>query len=105
MTAGLLAGRVIPGLGSTLNAVKVDGISLPIALGLIGVVPGVLHDWVQSGTRVWYVMGRFRLVYLDGRDSVVERSVLCRYCEQRERAETAHDLYQYPDKASTNGRG
>jgi arsenical-resistance protein len=35
MAAGLLAGRVVPGLGGALDAVQVDGISLPIALGLL----------------------------------------------------------------------
>ncbi|BBX67875.1 ACR3 family arsenite efflux transporter [Mycolicibacterium psychrotolerans] len=35
MAAGLLLGRLIPGLGSALSAVEVDGISLPIALGLL----------------------------------------------------------------------
>ncbi|MFV2103073.1 ACR3 family arsenite efflux transporter [Micromonospora sp. LOL_024] len=35
MVAGLLLGRSIPGLNSALEAVKVGGISLPIALGLL----------------------------------------------------------------------
>ncbi len=35
MAAGLLLGRLVPGLGGTLSAVQVDGISLPIALGLL----------------------------------------------------------------------
>ncbi|MGK8524287.1 ACR3 family arsenite efflux transporter [Nocardia asteroides] len=35
MAAGLLLGRVIPGLGDALGAVEVDGISLPIAAGLL----------------------------------------------------------------------
>lgn len=35
MAAGLLLGRLVPGLGDTLSAVQVDGISLPIALGLL----------------------------------------------------------------------
>ncbi|HEY2696618.1 MAG TPA: ACR3 family arsenite efflux transporter [Pseudonocardiaceae bacterium] len=35
MAAGLLAGRTIPGLGTAIDAVQVDGISLPIALGLL----------------------------------------------------------------------
>jgi arsenical-resistance protein len=35
MLLGLLAGRWVPGLGAALNAVQVDGISLPIALGLL----------------------------------------------------------------------
>ena len=33
MAAGLLMGRLVPGLGSALSAVEVDGISLPIAIG------------------------------------------------------------------------
>ena len=35
MAAGLVLGRLIPGLGEMLSAVEVDGISLPIALGLL----------------------------------------------------------------------
>ncbi|WP_459545034.1 ACR3 family arsenite efflux transporter [Nocardia sp. X0981] len=35
MAAGLLLGRLIPGLGAALAAVEVDGISLPIAIGLL----------------------------------------------------------------------
>ncbi|PWU50410.1 arsenical-resistance protein [Micromonospora sp. S4605] len=35
MVAGLLLGRLIPGLNSALDAVKIGGISLPIALGLL----------------------------------------------------------------------
>ncbi|WP_137726134.1 ACR3 family arsenite efflux transporter [Prescottella subtropica] len=35
MLAGLLLGRTIPGLGDTLSAVEIDGISLPIAAGLL----------------------------------------------------------------------
>jgi len=35
MAAGLLLGRLIPGLDSTLDAVQLGGISLPIALGLL----------------------------------------------------------------------
>jgi ACR3 family arsenite transporter len=35
MAAGLLLGRLVPGLGSALNAVRVGEISLPIALGLL----------------------------------------------------------------------
>jgi arsenical-resistance protein len=35
MAVGLLIGRLIPGLNSALNHVQVDGISLPIALGLL----------------------------------------------------------------------
>ncbi|GAA4835932.1 ACR3 family arsenite efflux transporter [Saccharopolyspora rosea] len=42
MVAGLLAGRWIPGLGTALDAVQVDGISLPIALGLLVMMYPVL---------------------------------------------------------------
>lgn len=35
MAAGLTLGRIVPGLGNTLSAVQVDGISLPIAAGLL----------------------------------------------------------------------
>ncbi|MEU4837712.1 ACR3 family arsenite efflux transporter [Nocardia testacea] len=35
MAAGLLLGRLIPGLGDTLAAVEIDGISLPITIGLL----------------------------------------------------------------------
>jgi ACR3 family arsenite transporter len=35
MAAGLLLGRVVPGLNSALEAVKVAGVSLPIAVGLL----------------------------------------------------------------------
>lgn len=35
MVAGLLLGRAVSGLGETLAAVELDGISLPIALGLL----------------------------------------------------------------------
>jgi ACR3 family arsenite transporter len=42
MVVGLLAGRLLPGLGSTLNVVQVDGISLPIAFGLLVMMYPVL---------------------------------------------------------------
>ena len=35
MAAGLLLGRLVPGVGDGLNHVQVDGISLPIAVGLL----------------------------------------------------------------------
>ena len=35
MAAGLVLGRVIPGLGSALGAVSIHGTSLPIAIGLL----------------------------------------------------------------------
>ncbi|BAX94887.1 putative arsenic-transport integral membrane protein ArsC [Mycobacterium shigaense] len=42
MAAGLLLGRTVPALGSLLSAVEVDGISLPIALGLLVMMYPVL---------------------------------------------------------------
>jgi len=42
MVAGLLLGRVVPGLGEALGAVEVDGVSLPIALGLLVMMYPVL---------------------------------------------------------------
>ena len=42
MVLGLLAGRGIPGLNTALNAVEVDGISLPIAIGLLVMMYPVL---------------------------------------------------------------
>ncbi|MEO7234966.1 MAG: ACR3 family arsenite efflux transporter [Lapillicoccus sp.] len=42
MVAGLLLGRLVPGLGEALSAVEVDGVSLPIALGLLVMMYPVL---------------------------------------------------------------
>ncbi|MEV4129256.1 ACR3 family arsenite efflux transporter [Nocardia sp. NPDC049707] len=54
MAAGLLLGRAIPGLGDTLSAVEFDGISLPIAIGLLimmyPVLAKVRYDRLDSVT-------------------------------------------------------
>ena len=42
MVAGLLVGRLVPGLDTALGAVQVDGVSLPIALGLLVMMYPVL---------------------------------------------------------------
>ncbi len=42
MAAGLLLGRAAPGLGTALSAVEVEGISLPIAVGLLVMMYPVL---------------------------------------------------------------
>ena len=42
MVAGLLLGRVLPGLGAWLSAVEMDGVSLPIAIGLLVMMYPVL---------------------------------------------------------------
>ncbi len=42
MVAGLVLGRIIPGLGEALSAVEIDGVSLPIALGLLVMMYPVL---------------------------------------------------------------
>jgi ACR3 family arsenite transporter len=55
MAVGLLAGRAIPGLGAALDAIDVDGISLPIALGLLimmyPVLAKVRYDRLNTVTR------------------------------------------------------
>ncbi len=55
MVAGLLLGRLVPGLGGWLSAVEVDGISLPIAVGLLVMMYPVLakvrYDALDSVTR------------------------------------------------------
>src|SRR5699024_2078381 len=54
MVAGLLLGRVVPGLGEALGAVEIDGISLPIALGLLimmyPVLAKVRYDRIDTVT-------------------------------------------------------
>ncbi|MFC9473278.1 ACR3 family arsenite efflux transporter [Nocardia sp. NPDC056952] len=54
MAAGLLLGHMIPGLGDTLSAVEIDGISLPIAIGLLimmyPVLAKVRYDRLDSVT-------------------------------------------------------
>ncbi|MHB1430968.1 MAG: ACR3 family arsenite efflux transporter, partial [Streptosporangiaceae bacterium] len=42
MAAGLLLGRLIPGLGGALGAVAIHGTSLPIAIGLLAMMYPVL---------------------------------------------------------------
>jgi ACR3 family arsenite transporter len=42
MAAGLLLGRLVPGFNTALNQVQVDGISLPIAIGLLVMMYPVL---------------------------------------------------------------
>ncbi|MGC5049084.1 ACR3 family arsenite efflux transporter [Micrococcus porci] len=54
MLVGLLLGRLVPGLGGVLAAVEVDGVSLPIALGLLVMMYPVLakvrYDRLDSVT-------------------------------------------------------
>ncbi|MES8673604.1 ACR3 family arsenite efflux transporter [Cutibacterium acnes] len=42
MVVGLLLGRVVPGIGTALAAVEVDGVSLPISIGLLVMMYPVL---------------------------------------------------------------
>ncbi|MCX6466724.1 MAG: ACR3 family arsenite efflux transporter [Pseudonocardiales bacterium] len=42
MVLGLLAGRFVPGIGPALDAIAIDGVSLPIALGLLVMMYPVL---------------------------------------------------------------
>ena len=54
MAAGLLLGRMIPGLSGVVSAVQIDGVSLPIALGLLVMMYPVLakvrYDRLDSVT-------------------------------------------------------
>ncbi|GGK36033.1 ACR3 family arsenite efflux transporter [Nocardia camponoti] len=54
MAVGLLLGRLVPGLGDALGKVEVDGISLPIAIGLLimmyPVLTKVRYDRLDSVT-------------------------------------------------------
>jgi ACR3 family arsenite transporter len=55
MALGLVAGRSVPGLGAALDAIAVQGISLPIALGLLimmyPVLAKVRYDRLDTVTR------------------------------------------------------
>ena len=55
MGLGLLLGRLVPGLGNAISAVQVDGISLPIAIGLLVMMYPVLakvrYDRLDTVTR------------------------------------------------------
>ena len=42
MALGLVGGRLVSGLGAALNAISIDGVSLPIALGLLVMMYPVL---------------------------------------------------------------
>ncbi len=54
MVAGLLLGRLVPGLDDLLSAIEVDGVSLPIAIGLLVMMYPVLakvrYDRLDSVT-------------------------------------------------------
>ncbi|MGH3826474.1 MAG: arsenic resistance protein, partial [Pseudonocardiaceae bacterium] len=55
MALGLVGGRLIQGLGRALDAIAVDGVSLPIALGLLVMMYPVLakvrYDRLDTVTR------------------------------------------------------
>lgn len=55
MGLGLVLGRLVPGLGSAIGAVAVDGVSLPIAIGLLVMMYPVLakvrYDRLDTVTR------------------------------------------------------
>ncbi len=54
MVVGLLLGRVVPSIGTALAAVEVDGVSLPIGIGLLMMMYPVLakvdHDRLRTVT-------------------------------------------------------
>ncbi|GAA3515322.1 ACR3 family arsenite efflux transporter [Actinocatenispora rupis] len=55
MAVGLGAGRLVPGLGDAVQAVRVDGVSVPIAVGLLAMMYPVLakvrYDRLDTVTR------------------------------------------------------
>jgi arsenical-resistance protein len=55
MAVGLAAGRAIPGFGDAVQAVQIDGVSLPIAVGLLAMMYPVLakvrYDRLDTVTR------------------------------------------------------
>ena len=61
MVAGLLLGRLVPGLGDALASVEVDGVSLPIAVGLLVMMYPVLakvrYDRLDTVTRDGRMLG------------------------------------------------
>jgi len=61
MVAGLLLGRLVPGLGDALASVEVDGVSLPIAIGLLVMMYPVLakvrYDRLDTVTRDGRMLG------------------------------------------------
>ena len=61
MVGGLLLGRLVPGLGDGLAAVEVDGVSLPIAVGLLVMMYPVLakvrYDRLDTVTRDGRMLG------------------------------------------------
>src|SRR3546814_18330327 len=58
MAAGLLLGRALPGLGETLDRIKIDTVSLPLAIGLLAMMYPVLakvryaHIGAQLGAQI-----------------------------------------------------
>ena len=50
MVAGLALGRLVPGLGEALGAVEIQGVSLPIAIGLLVMMYPVL---ARCATTAW----------------------------------------------------
>ncbi|MBC6935408.1 MAG: arsenical-resistance protein [Chloroflexi bacterium] len=62
MAVGIILGKVFPDLAPALDSVKLDTVSLPIAIGLLwmmypvlakvkyGKIPGIVSNWKMSGT-------------------------------------------------------
>lgn len=61
MAAGLVLGRVVPGIGEALSSVEIEGVSLPIALGLLVMMYPVLakvrYDRLTSVTQDRRMLG------------------------------------------------
>ena len=80
MAAGLLLGRLVPGLNTALDKVQVDGISLPIALGLLimmyPVLAKVRYDRLDTVTGDRKLLRQFPGVELGARSRADVRAGL-----------------------------
>ena len=56
MVAGVLLGRLVPDLNATLERIKVDTVSLPIAIGLMAMMgPGLLNIVLALAYKEWVI--------------------------------------------------
>ena len=65
MAVGIMLGRLFPDLGPTLDEIKLDTVSLPIAIGLLWMmypvlarvkyekIPSIAGNWRMSGTSLF----------------------------------------------------
>jgi ACR3 family arsenite transporter len=78
MAVGITLGKLFPDLAPALDSVKLDTVSLPIAIGLLwmmypvlakvnyGKIPGIVSDWKMSGTSLFlnWIVGPALMFFL-----------------------------------------